>query len=93
MPWLLVVACGLGVLLGLWMRLPSIVAASAALVLLSAVVMPLAGWSPLTTIVSIFALLGALQCGYLIGVGLSLPWLTARGRARLPRNSTEVQRP
>ena len=28
MPWLLVVACGLGVLLGLWMRLPSIVAAS-----------------------------------------------------------------
>jgi hypothetical protein len=55
--------------------------------------MPLAGWSLLTALLYIFALLGALQCGYLVGVGLSLPWMTARGRERLPRNSTEVQRP
>jgi uncharacterized membrane protein AbrB (regulator of aidB expression) len=93
MPWLLVVACAVGILLGLWMRIPSIVAASAALVLGCSVGMPLAGWSLLTALMYIFALLGALQCGYLIGVGLSLPWMTARGRARLPRNSTEVQRP
>lgn len=93
MPWLLVVAGAFGILLGLWMRVPSVIAASCALVLLCSAVMPLAGWSALTAIAYIFALLGALQCGYLIGLGLSHPWMTARGRARLSRGSTEVQRP
>ncbi len=93
MPWLLIVACSLGILLGLWMRVPAIVAASIGLVLLCTAAMPLASWSPLTALMYIFALLAALQCGYLIGVALSLPWATARSRARLARESAQAQRP
>jgi hypothetical protein len=90
MPWLLVVACGFGVLLGMWLRVPSVVAASVATVLLCSILMPLTGWSPLAAIAYVFALLAALQCGYLVGVGLSHPWMS---RPRLSRDSTEVQRP
>jgi hypothetical protein len=90
MPWLLVVVCAFGILLGLWMRVPSIVAASVGLVLVCAVLTPLAGWSPLAAIAYVFALLGALQCGYLIGVALSLPRTSTRRRlsVRAPKFSS-----
>ena len=91
MPWLLVVACSLGILLGLWMRMASIVAASVGLAALCSAAMPLASWSPLTASMYIFALLGALQCGYLIGVALSLPRVAARSRTRTVRQSVQAQ--
>jgi hypothetical protein len=94
MPWLLVVACSLGMLLGLlWMRVASIVAASVGLVVLCSAVAPLASWSLLTTLLYIFALVGALQSGYLVGGALSLARMTTRNRARIARQSAQIQRP
>jgi hypothetical protein len=93
MPWLLVVACVLGALLGLWMRASSIVAASGALLLFGPVVLALLGWSPWAMVAYVFLLLAALQAGYLIGVGLSLPRVSARDRAQLSRESTQVGQP
>jgi len=93
MPWLLVVACALGALLGLWMRVSSIVATSGALLLFGPVVFGLMGWSPWMVVAYTFVLLAALQAGYLFGVVLSLPRASARDRVRLPRDSTQVQRP
>ena len=93
MPWLLVVACALGVLLGLWMRASAIVATSGALFLLGPVVLGLLGWSLWAVMAYVFALLAALQAGYLIGVGLSLPRVSARDRVRLSRESTQIQQP
>jgi hypothetical protein len=93
MPWLLVVACASGILLGLWMRVPTVVAASAALVLSCAVAMPLTGWSAWAAIAYVFALLAALQCGYVVGVGLSLPSMNASTRPQPSADNAEVQRP
>ena len=72
MLWMFAMASGLGVLLGgLWLRLPSVLVASVSLVLLGIVLTPLAQWSLLTAVAFLFALLGALQCGYLAGLMLS----------------------
>jgi hypothetical protein len=72
MLWMFAMAGGLGVLLGgLWLRPPSVLVASVSLVLLGIVLMPLAQWSLLTAVTFLFALLGALQCGYLAGLMLS----------------------
>jgi hypothetical protein len=80
MPWLIGVAFGFGILLGLWLRVPSVVAASGAVVLLCSVVTTLAGWSPLTAIALIFALLFALQCGYLVGVLSPILWFRTESK-------------
>jgi hypothetical protein len=93
MPWLLVMACALGVLLGLSMRVSSIVATSGVLLLFGPVVLGLMGWSPWTVIGYVFVLLIALQAGYLIGVCLSLPRVSARDHVRLSRDSTQTQQP
>ena len=72
MLWMFAMAIGVGLLLGgLWLRLPSVLVASVSLVLLELVLMPLAQWSLLTAAAFLFALLGALQCGYLAGLMLS----------------------
>jgi hypothetical protein len=72
MLWMFAMAGGVGLLLGgLWLRLTSVLAASISLVLLGTVLMPLAQWSLLTAVAFLFALLGALQCGYLAGLMLS----------------------
>lgn len=82
MLWLLAMAGGMGVVLGLWLRVPSVIAASGALVLLCGVVMPLGDWPLLTAIAVSFALVGALQCGYLIGLMLSCVWARATSSPR-----------
>ena len=88
MTWMLFIGCGLALLLGLFMRLPSVIAASAALVLSGSIVLPLAGWPALAAIAYLFALVSALQCGFLIGVGVSQSW-TMRNRTRMSRYGTE----
>jgi hypothetical protein len=75
------------------MRASAIVATSGALFLLGPVVLGLLGWSLWAVMAYVFALLAALQAGYLIGVGLSLPRVSARDRARLSRESTQIQQP
>jgi hypothetical protein len=64
---ILSVAC-IGILLGLWLRAASVVAASFLLVVISTTLLPvLAGWSLLKLAGTLFVLLSALQCGYLVG--------------------------
>jgi hypothetical protein len=77
MLWMFAMAGGVGLLLGgLCLRLPSVLVASVALVLLGIVLMPLAQWSLPAAGAFLFALLGALQCGYL--AGLMLSWSPTR---------------
>jgi hypothetical protein len=73
---LLTLGAGLmGILLGLWFRVPALIAAS----MTTAAVFPLfasfAEFSPLSTAATIVALLSALQGGYLVGL-----FLRVRGR-------------
>jgi hypothetical protein len=73
MIWLIAVGGGMGVLLGLLtLQVYAIAFASVALVLLGLAIVPFAQWSLLLTVAFMFGLVSALQCGYLIGVALSL---------------------
>lgn len=69
----------MGILLGLWFRVPALIAAS----MTAAAVFPLfasfAEFSPLSTAAMIVALLSALQGGYLVGL-----FLRVRGREYTP---------
>ena len=78
MLWALALASGMGLLLGLRLRVPSVLAASAILVVCCVAVMPFANWSFLPAAAFTFGLLGALQCAYLAGLMLSCAWTRAR---------------
>jgi hypothetical protein len=71
MVWALALVSGMGLLLGLRLRVPAVLAASGILVVSCFVVMPFAHWSLLPAAAFIFGLLTALQCGYLVGLMLS----------------------
>ena len=58
----------MGILLGLWFRVPLLIAASVTTVALYLLMTPFAEFSPLSTAGMILALLGALQGGYLVGL-------------------------
>ena len=73
MIWLIAVGGGIGVLLGLLtVQVYAVAVASVAVVLLTWAIVPFAEWSLLLTIAFMFVLVSALQCGYLVGVALSL---------------------
>jgi hypothetical protein len=66
--WAILSVTCIGILLGLWLRVASVLAASLLLVVINtAFLPPLAGWSPLKVVGVVFLLLSALQCGYLVG--------------------------
>jgi hypothetical protein len=68
MLWWVVILASIGILLGLWLRAASLLAASIFVAIAgAALVALLTEWSLLTMVVYVFALLCALQCGYLIG--------------------------
>ena len=71
MLWALALVSGMGLLLGLRLRVPAVLAASGILVVSCIAVMPFTGWSLLPAAAFIFGLLTALQCGYLVGALLS----------------------
>jgi hypothetical protein len=78
MLWLMAAATGTGILLGLRLRVPSVVAASAGVVVVCIVLMLRAQWSLLAAMAFMFATLAALQCGYLVGLMLSYVWIRVR---------------
>jgi hypothetical protein len=86
MLWLVVVAGGIGILLGLWLRVHAAIAASGVIVLASVALLPFVPWSLIKAVMFTFALLGALQCGYLAGSMLSL----VRTRANAPQRATDL---
>jgi hypothetical protein len=66
---LLAFAAGsIGLLLGLWFRVPALIAASVASVVLCLLIAPFVELSPVSTAGMILALLSALQGGYLVGL-------------------------
>jgi hypothetical protein len=77
MLWLSLTAAGIGVLLGLCVRVPAVLAASGALVLACIGHTALAPWSLLAAVASTFGALAALQGGYVVGLVLSCAWARA----------------
>ena len=81
MLWAIVSVACIGILLGLRLRVASVVAASIILAVVTTALLPwLTEWSLLGGLGLVFALLSALQCGYLLGAVIAL----SQARARSP---------
>jgi len=79
MLWAIVSVGCIGVLLGLWLRVASVLAASLLLAVVSTALLPLlAEWSLLKMAGFIFALSSVLQCGYLAGAIIAFSKMRAR---------------
>jgi hypothetical protein len=74
MIWLILVAGGIGILLGLKLRMTSVLAASLAILATSLIVLPFSDWSFVSGAVFIAALITAVQFGYLLGLLLLTIW-------------------
>ena len=88
MLWLAITVAGTGVLFGLWLRVPALLAISAALVPIPVLLITLQQWSVLKTIAFLFLLLTILQIGYLIGLVLAYAWTRVAPRHNSPRVSS-----
>jgi hypothetical protein len=89
MLWLLITVAGMGVLLGLWLRVPSVAAVSAALVPTPVLLITLKQWPLLEAIGFLFLLLTILQIGYLVGLLFSLAWKRVAPRHNSSRVSSD----
>jgi len=89
MLWLLITVAGMGVLLGLWLRVPSVAAVSAALVPTPVLLITLKQWPLLEAIGFLFLLLTILQIGYLVGLLFSLAWKRVAPRHSSSRVSSD----
>ena len=83
MLWLFAVAGSTGLLLGWWFRVPALIAASGMAAVISMTAATHMGFGFLFAVGLTFALLGALQVGYIVGLALSC----ARSRAKIPARS------
>jgi hypothetical protein len=77
----MIAAAGTGVLLGLSLRAPAVLAASATIVGAGAAISPFADAGAVMAALTTLGALVALQCGYLGGVTLSCAWSRARASA------------
>ena len=71
MLWALATVVGMGLLLGLWLRVPAIIAASGVTVIALIALAPPKQWSLLAIVLLGCGSLTALQIGYLVGVTLA----------------------
>jgi hypothetical protein len=69
--WAVAISACTGLLLGLALRVPAVIAASLATVIACIVLAPLANWSLLQIAIHSLILLTTLQAGYLFGLMLS----------------------
>ena len=71
--WAFIAAGGTGLLLGLWFKVPALIAVSG---LAAAIFIPIAltHYAPWSALFMTVALLGVLQFGYLAGLMLALAW-------------------
>ena len=94
--WLIVGATSTGILLGLWLRVSSVLAASLLVVVASVALVPLlTDWSLLTAVAFVFVLLAALQFGYLAGALITVGQTRTRSPADtgLPRTTSDRVEP
>jgi len=83
MLWLIVASGVMGLLLGLWFRVPALVVATAVVVALNIALSLPIGWSKQTVVLTTLASLGALEGSYLVGLFLSYAWSRAKRRVRM----------
>ena len=84
MLWAIVSVACVGILLGLWLRVASVVAASIVLAAVSTVLLPLlTEWSLLAAAGFLFALLSSLQLGYLAGAVIACSQTRTRSQANV----------
>src|SRR5215813_9644382 len=83
-----------GVLFGLWLRVPSVFAASLVLALITVIFVPLlTEWSLLTATMFLVSLQCALQCGYLLGLAIAFGQARVRSDPGLPRIARHPSQP
>src|SRR5262245_48866785 len=88
MYWVILSAACIGIFLGLRLRVASVLAVSFLLAVINMASLPLlAGWSLLKVTVFLFALLSALQCGYLVGAIFIFSKRRSRSIDRVPAYS------
>lgn len=86
--WLMLMAGGVGIVLGLSLvQIHFITLVSAALVVAFVCIAPLAQWGLAASIGYVFALLAALQAGYLAGLVASRVWTRVRAPQTILRSS------
>ena len=78
MLWAFAAAGGTGLLLGLWFRVPALIAASGLTAVACFSLAPFADLGLMLSFVFTIALLGVLQAGYLAGLLLFCAWSRAR---------------
>jgi hypothetical protein len=92
MLWAMVSVACIGILLGLWLRVGSVLAASLILAAVSTPLLPLfTEWSLLRAAGFLFALLSALQGGYLVGAVIACSQTRTQSSATI--GSQPVRRP
>jgi hypothetical protein len=80
--WATATAAGMGLLLGLRFRVNALIAASLALIALSSVAALFSRQPLLMTLALNYALLVALQGGYLVGLAMARGWSRFRRRSQ-----------
>jgi hypothetical protein len=88
MLWLVITVAGTGILFGLRLRAPAVLAISAALVPIPLLLITLKQWALLEAIAFLFLLLTILQICYLVGLVLSYAWTRVAPRHNSPRVSS-----
>ncbi len=78
MLWTFAAAGGMGLVLGLWSRVPALIAASCLTAATCLSLAPFMDMGLLSALVFTFASLGVLQVGYLAGLILFCAWSRAR---------------
>lgn len=80
-------AAGIGILLGLSLRVPAVLGASAAIVLTGVATMLFTDVRASTAGLTTLASLVTLQCGYLFGLALLCAWSRVRGTSLSARDT------
>jgi hypothetical protein len=81
--WAVIIAGATGLLLGLWLQVPAVIATSALALVAGAVLTALTNWSLLGSVLYCAGLLATLQIGFLSGGALACI-LSRSKRARMP---------
>jgi hypothetical protein len=84
MLWAFAFATVMGIVFGLFLRVPAVLAASVMIAACCVALIPIAHWSLLPAAAFTFGMLAIFQCGYLAGLLLSRVWV----RRPSPRRRT-----
>ena len=90
MLWAFAAAGGMGLLLGLWFRMPVLLTASALTAAAGVLFVPFKEMGAMAGVGLVYALLATLQVGYLAGLVLSYTWSRARNEPPMLGNDEQL---